>query len=258
MYFNIPKPAMEHRPPEKQAYRKDEKAIERQMQPDYDFFSMFVLGLTGTGHCLGMCGPLVVAIPGPKGQWSAHMAYHAGRLITYSLVGLVLGALSAGFVRLTSAVTQDPMIWIARLQMLITAAAALFLLVLGAQRLGLIREPRWMAMAQPNRIPGVGNALSRTLRSRDLGSIFFLGLALGLLPCGLSYAAFTRALASSDMIDGGLLTFCFGIGTLPGLLLLGTGAGALWRRHRMASDIISGLIMIAMGVSLIVRIATVS
>jgi sulfite exporter TauE/SafE len=226
------------------------------MQPDYDVVAMIALGLTGTGHCLGMCGPLVVAIPGPKGQWSAHLAYHAGRLITYTLIGMVLGALSAGFVRLTSSATQDPMIWITRLQMLITAAAALFLVVLGAQRLGLIREPRWMAVAQLNSIPGVGNALSRMLHNRDLGSIFILGLALGLLPCGLSYAAFTRALASSDMVNGGLLTFCFGIGTLPGLLLLGTGAGALWRRHRMASDIISGLIMIAMGVSLIVRITT--
>jgi sulfite exporter TauE/SafE len=217
---------------------------------------MIALGLTGTGHCLGMCGPLVVAIPGQRGQWSAHLVYHAGRLITYTLIGLVLGAVSAGFVQLTSTATQDPMIWVARLQMLITAAAALFLVVLGAQRLGLIREPRWMAMAQPNTMPGVGNALSRILHRRDLGSIFVLGLALGLLPCGLSYAAFTRALASSDMVSGGLLTFWFGVGTLPGLLLLGTGAGALWRRHRMASDIISGLIMIAMGVSLMIRMTT--
>ena len=61
-----------------------------------DLISMFFLGLLGTGHCIGMCGPLIIAIPGQTGKFSAHLAYHAGRVGTYVIVGAVMGGLGTG------------------------------------------------------------------------------------------------------------------------------------------------------------------
>ena len=77
-----------------------------------------------------------------------------------------------------------------------------------------------------------------------------LGMLMGFLPCGLSFAAFARALPSGSAWAGGTLLLAFGLGTLPGLLALGLGASGLLRRHRKHSDLLAGLLMIYMAVSL--------
>ena len=104
--------------------------------------------------------------------------------------------------------------------------------------------------------PGYSPAL-RKIRSRGNPLwLFVMGLILGLLPCGLSYAAFVRALACHSLLDGALLTLVFGLGTLPGLLILGTGAAGLWRRFRAHAEMAAGLLMIAMAASLVAEIWT--
>ena len=61
------------------------------------------------------------------------------------------------------------------------------------------------------------------------------------------------ALPAESVIKGMLLTGAFGLGTLPGLLLLGTGIGAIMRRFQRQSDILSGLLMLGMGLKLLFR-----
>jgi hypothetical protein len=77
-------------------------------------------------------------------------------------------------------------------------------------------------------------------------------MVMGLLPCGLSFGAFARALAAADMLTGAALTLLFGLGTLPGLLLLGTGLSVLARRYRRHSDLLSGIVMTAIALRLLV------
>lgn len=220
--------------------------------------AMFLLGLAGTGHCLGMCGPLVVAIPGQLDHWCAHPAYHAGRLITYTLTGTCLGGISGHLSHLAAVRTGQVLIWTARLQIMISAMAALVLLLLGLHRMGFIREPRWLAAAMPQNIPIAGGVVTRAMRHRTIPAVFLLGLMLGLLPCGLSYAAFARTLASGAMLTGTQWALAFGIGTLPGLLVLGTGAGPFLRRYRRQSEMVAGLLMIGMAVSLAADIWTMA
>ena len=229
------------------------------MSTEIDLLTMLLLGLTGTGHCLGMCGPLVAAIPGKTGKWSAHLAYHAGRLITYTVIGAGLGAVSGHLGHMAAAVQQDPrqnpLIWVARLQILVSMGAALLLLILGLHRLGFCQGSHRLAARITDNLPGIGRAISRNRRRQgSFGPVFVLGLILGMLPCGLSYAAFARTLASGGWFSGARMTLAFGLGTLPGLLFLGTSAGAVWQRHRQASEILSGLIMVGMSLMLTVRI----
>jgi sulfite exporter TauE/SafE len=73
---------------------------------------------------------------------------------------------------------------------------------------------------------------------------------MGFLPCGLSYAAFARALAAGGVSEGGALLLCFGLGTVPGLFVVGTGASGFVRRYRQYSDLLSGMLMIGIAVSL--------
>jgi sulfite exporter TauE/SafE len=213
---------------------------------------MFILGILGTGHCLGMCGPLVVAFPMRAGGFVSHLYYHAGRIVTYVAVGTAMGGLGAGVTRLVAAGGGDPLRAVARIQVGLSLAAALFLFCFGLNRLGFLREPAWMSLAVPSKIPGYRLLLGLTSEGRGRAGLLFLGMMLGFLPCGLSFAAFARALASANPWTGAALVFSFGIGTLPGLLILGTGGAGIIRRYRVQSEILAGLLMIAMAARLAV------
>jgi sulfite exporter TauE/SafE len=226
------------------------------MSPAIDYFSLVLLGLAGTGHCLGMCGPLVIALPGQYGRWQAHAIYHAGRLITYTAVGTALGGAGQGLVHLWGLSSEETMIWAARIQIGFSLPVALFLLVLGLNRLGLGSEPQWLSTAIPRLIPGYSAVMKHVLRGQSHRWLFVMGLMLGLLPCGLSYGVFARALAAGGAAQGALMAALFGFGTLPGLLLLATGAAAVWQRYRTQMEMMAGLIMIGMAFSLLLDIWT--
>jgi sulfite exporter TauE/SafE len=218
-----------------------------------DAAALFMLGLLGTGHCIGMCGPLVVALPGQTGRFSAHLAYHAGRLITYGMIGALMGAAGGGMIYMASTVGGNPMVWMSRVQVGISFLAGLFLLFFGLTRLGFVTEPQWLAIAIPNRMPGWRHLMSRAAGQRSNLDLFLLGLILGGLPCGLSYAAFATALSGAQMLSGASMALIFGLGTLPGLLAVGAGAAVFLNRFRQVADILAGLIMIGMAATLMVK-----
>ncbi len=217
---------------------------------DADMVSMFFLGLTGTGHCIGMCGPLVVAIPGQSPKFSAHLLYHLGRTVTYTITGCLMGGIGVGIAGLLAGSGADPLLVFSGIQILFSLAAAGFLFWFALSRFGLVPEPSWMTVASPDKAPGYRKAMQIALVQKRLAGMFLVGLAMGLLPCGLSFAAFARALAAQGPVHGGLLLVSFGLGTWPGLLLIGTGAAGLYRKYRKHSDILSGILMAGMAFSL--------
>ena len=227
------------------------------MTTPIDIIALFTLGVLGTGHCIGMCGPLVVALPGQTGRFSAHWAYHAGRLITYAIIGGSLGAAGSGLISLAALVGRDPLIWMVRVQACMGLLAGFLLLFFGLSRLGFVSEPRWLAIAVPTRIPGWQRLMSRAADQRSNLDLFLMGLMLGGLPCGLSYAAFAKALSSAQVLSGAAMALLFGLGTLPGLLAVGAGAALLFNRFRRHADILAGLMMLGMAAVLLVKVIEV-
>lgn len=213
-------------------------------------WSMVVLGLLGTGHCIGMCGPLIIAFPGRTGRLASHLFYHLGRIATYTVVGAVMGGIGSGLAGIAVLSGGDYAAWVARIQIGFSGLAALFLIVFGLARLEIIREPEWMSLASPGRIPGFGKIIKSATLNQGWVHLSLVGLMMGFLPCGLSFAAFSRALASGGPLRGAALVFAFGLGTMPGLLLLGTGASSLARRYQKQLDIFAGLLMIYMAAEL--------
>ena len=214
--------------------------------------SIFFLGLSGTGHCIGMCGPLVIAFPATTGRLSAHLCYHAGRISTYALAGALMGSLGLVAAKVASATGADYLTMAARTQVVFSLLAGSFLLMFGLSQLGITREPAWLSVAMLGRIPGYTTVVRSVLGKNSRLLMYITGMLMGLLPCGLSFAAFSRALALGGPFEGGLLLLVFGCGTLPGLLLIGTGASALARRYRKHFDLFSGMLMIAMAAALMV------
>jgi hypothetical protein len=211
---------------------------------DAELFSLLLMGLLGTGHCIGMCGPIVLAIPAQTGTTSAQALYNLGRITTYSAVGAFLGATGAGLADLSE---------VARIQVGVSLLTSVLLLLLGLLRLGILQEPAWLAAGSPSKIPGFRKVLQAVTVRQSRPSIFLFGLMMGFLPCGLSYGAFAMALSSGGVREGAISLLAFGLGTLPGLFFVGTGASGLIRRYRRQSDLLAGILMIAIAVSLVVK-----
>ena len=220
---------------------------------DLDLISLFMLGILGTGHCLGMCGPLVFAFPGQTGKFTSHLWYHLGRGFTYVFMGAVMGGIGLGLAGLAKAGGGDYPVWITRIQILFSILAALFLMLFGLTRLGILHEPRWLSVASPSRLPGFKKIVHAAVAEKGQWQMLLLGVMMGFLPCGLSFAAFARALPAGGPLNGGLLVLAFTLGTMPGLLLLGTGISEWVKRYRTHSDIIAGLLMIYMAIQLLIK-----
>jgi len=124
---------------------------------------------------------------------------------------------------------------------------------MGLVQLKILPEPGWLFIVNPEKIPGYPYLMRSVFQNNNFLFMVLIGMVMGFLPCGLSYAAFSRALATGKPFEGGLLLFAFGLGTFPGLLLIGTGASFLSRRYRKYFDLFSGILMIGMAASIIMK-----
>lgn len=172
-------------------------------------FAAFSLGLIGSAHCVGMCGPLVLALPleGPGiMQRSVTVGtYHAGRIMVYALGGLLFGVLGR-------------QVYLAGWQQGLSVALGVSILC-------------WVVLKGTRRRLRAGGLFGRffdrlqasTVRlwhSPGRGKFLLLGMANGLLPCGMVYMAIAAALTSQTIAQAvGFMAF-FGVGTLPMLLAL--------------------------------------
>ncbi|WP_164021355.1 sulfite exporter TauE/SafE family protein [Pyxidicoccus trucidator] len=174
------------------------------------------VGLTGSVHCLLMCGPLACAglpaVPGPERR-RAVLAYQGARVAAYTLMGGALGALGGGVTQVLSVSTRPYLPWL--------MAAAL---VASALEVGKRLRPLPGLAHVAKSIARWGANFSWTGRAGAMGAV------TPLLPCGLLYGVFAAALASGSFAGGALLLGAFALGGLPALLGAQLQAG-LWK-HR--------------------------
>lgn len=215
------------------------------------YLSLALLGLFGTGHCVGMCGPLVLALPPLSGSVFRQLLYHLGRITTYGMIGAGLGAAGAGLTAVAGA-ASDSLAVVTRVQLGVSVAVALVMGWMGLNRLGLLREPELLRRADLSRVPLLRTLQRRLVREGRGGlAALGLGLLLGFLPCGLSYGAFAATLNSGGALRGGSMTLAFGAGTLPSLLAVGTVGAAFARRHRTLFDVLAALTLIGLAASML-------
>jgi sulfite exporter TauE/SafE len=171
-------------------------------------WTAFLLGIMGSTHCVGMCGPLVLALPlSSQQKWQmlrSALQYNFGRILTYALLGLVVGILGRG-------------IFIAGFQQWLSIGLGIFLLVLVVFRINLESRFLQLPFVQQYNL-WLKRQLSKCI-NRPNGH-FLLGLLNGLLPCGLVYMALAGAVTTNDPLSGMLFMALFGLGTLPLLLSL--------------------------------------
>ena len=211
-----------------------------------DYAGVLLLGLLGTGHCVGMCGGFALAVgagaPGAGRVVARPLAYQFGKSTSYLLIGvlqLLAGTLAGGAGG------------VARAQTIASVAAAGLMVALGlAYVLEWRAPPRLAAWLAGSRVCG---ALGAVWRSPSLLKSVLIGWVNGFLPCGLSLAVllYLSSFGSAGALALGV--YVFGLGTLPGLLavsLLGRGWSASRRRGLVRA---SGVVLILFGVLTAVR-----
>lgn len=181
--------------------------------PDSGFIALFLVGLLGGTHCVGMCGGIVGALSmGGPARWSMHFAYNGGRIFSYALAGALAGALGAATLGLDQ---QWP------IRQTLFLLANLMLIALGLYLLGVTRALAFTERAGQHLWRHLQPMTRRFLPARTVAQAFPLGLLWGWLPCGLVYSALVSALSAGSAERGAALMLAFGLGTLPNLLLAG-------------------------------------
>lgn len=168
-----------------------------------------VLGAFSSLHCIGMCGPLALALPVQHlALWQqrvAALSYNTGRIVTYSVLGLLFGM-------------AGRTIYMAGFQQWLSIITGIIMLVFIVQYYFLRHawQPKWSQKLNAF----VQQLMIRLLNKERKSSFLFLGMVNGLLPCGMVYVALASALNFSKVESGVLFMAAFGAGTLPLMILL--------------------------------------
>ncbi|RDV13563.1 sulfite exporter TauE/SafE family protein [Pontibacter diazotrophicus] len=170
----------------------------------------FIFGLVGSFHCVGMCGPIAMALPfvGSSGwrYYAGRLLYNGGRIVTYTALGALAGAFGQSL----------QMAGLQQTVSIVSGILILLLLVLPAALQGKAAR----AVGTDKVMVWVRHKLGYFFQKNSLGALFMVGLLNGLLPCGFVYIALAGAI-SAPGIEGAMLYMAlFGLGTLPLMFLV--------------------------------------
>ena len=204
-----------------------------------ELVTAFVLGFAGSLHCAGMCGPIVLAMPavGPTvaTQVAGRLAYNAGRLVTYGILGVIFGSFGQ-------------LLGLVGVQRWVSVGAGILILV------GLFAWPMRNGASLVGRpVTKLKRALGTLLQRRTVGSQFLFGGLNGLLPCGLVYVACAAATATGSLVSGLQYMLLFGLGTVPMMFGLGIAGRFLHARLQGRIERVIPVALAVMGVLLILR-----
>lgn len=172
------------------------------------FVSAFFLGIVSNLHCVGMCGPIIMAIPFSKKENTTKIAeiieYHLGRIFTYALLGFLIGLIGFGFKL------------IGYLQVLSILSGIGIIIYAWRKHLNSLFNRK------SNGVPFFSffsSKMSFLFKKEIPFKLFLFGVLNGLLPCGMVYTGLITAVSTGSPIYSAYTLFFFGLGTLPGLIL---------------------------------------
>lgn len=203
-------------------------------------------GMLGSAHCLGMCGPFALAIgagqASPTANLRRQLAYSAGRIFTYAVLGAFAAFLGAEAAERVAGWTNLPA--------LLAIGAGVLLAVQGLLAAGLLPK---RGIAGHAVCPGAA-AFRSLLTSKGSLDVFLAGIFTGFLPCGLLYGMLALAASTQGVVSGLATMAIFGAGTVPAMVAAGVGGSLLGlaarrRLHAVAAWclVLTGLVSIGRG-----------
>ncbi|WP_430816184.1 sulfite exporter TauE/SafE family protein [Carboxylicivirga sp. RSCT41] len=207
----------------------------------------FIFGFLGSLHCVGMCGPLALALPLPTRSSTQKafgaLLYNFGRAFTYGILGLIFGLLGAGLK--LSGIQQ----WV--------SIACGAIMILSVVLPGVIKMPKTSNKVSNSIYSTLKKKIGDSLNRKRLSNLLVIGVLNGFLPCGLVYVAISRAVTSNTISDSVIFMVFFGLGTLPLMFAVAYFANIIKSRflHQLRKAmpvfiIILGLLFILRGLNL--------
>jgi uncharacterized protein len=211
---------------------------------------LFLGGMLGSSHCVGMCGAFAVSIgvnsSSVRSNLGRQVMYTGGRIFTYAFGGATAGYAGLKLQKLLATAFNA--------QAILAIAAGSLLVIQGLYAAGWL--PRWRRTLGGGTTCGAAGLFSSFLTAPGGWNAFLAGMLTGFLPCGLVYAYLVLAAGTGNMLHGAALMALFGAGTAPLMILTGIGSSLLsirWRSRllRLAAlcVIVTGLITFGRGVS---------
>ncbi|MBQ1705493.1 MAG: sulfite exporter TauE/SafE family protein [Clostridia bacterium] len=201
------------------------------------FVAIFLAGLLTSPHCVGMCGGILLGqSAGSRSPALASSSYNAGRVLSYTLVGAIFGALGT-VIRYTISVKS-----------MVFTMLGLAVALLGLNMWGLLPGLRALFPEQNSAC-----RLSVDTRGRFAGRPLVIGLLTGVMPCGPLYAMWLHAITGGSAAYGAMSMLAFSLGTVPLMLLFGAVGSILpkkWNKYLLKG---SAVIVVAMGLKMLIR-----
>lgn len=170
-------------------------------------FSALAVGFFGSAHCIGMCGPIAIALPVPNSNAfnfiAGRILYNIGRIFTYSFLGALFGLLGSRIV-------------IAGFQQFVTIFLGVIILLVVLTPFKYKAKVTQHKLIQKITLP-IKSGIGELFKQGTIPSMFLIGVLNGFLPCGLVYIAIAGAIASGDAVSGMLYMILFGLGTFPAM-----------------------------------------
>lgn len=167
--------------------------------------SALILGLLGSLHCVGMCGPIAFMLPVDRSNSFKKVSqigvYHIGRLLAYSIIGLVFGLVGKSLY----------IFGIQQQLSIIIGVLMIVIVILPHKTIGKynLSKPLYKIISK------VKTSLGKALKKKTADTFLTIGFLNGFLPCGLVYMAVFGAVATGSLIEGSLYMVLFGLGTIP-------------------------------------------
>ena len=216
---------------------------------------LFVIGLITSVHCIAMCGGINLsqtlqkdtATEISKVMFRNTLEYNIGRVVSYTVIGGVLGAVGAlagiGSSLQTSTLFQG----------ILKLFAGIIMVVMGVNMRGIFPGLRRLTIHIPN-----FNKKTKQKSGRKPRTPFFIGLCNGLMPCGPLQSMQVVALASGNPLAGALSMLCFSLGTVPLMLGFGSVVSMLGKRFTRQVLKAGAILVVVMGLSMMVQGGTLS
>lgn len=213
-----------------------------------EIFAAFFIGLVGSLHCIGMCGPIAIALPVPDSNnlsfLTGRILYNLGRVVTYSFLGAILGLVGS---KIALAGAQQ-------IVSIVLGVVIIIIAVLLPQKFKnyFAQHPVIQKLAHP-----LKSNIGVLFKKGTFSAMFLIGILNGFLPCGLVYVALAGAIASGDAISGAVVMILFGLGTVPAMFaasvfgkFINIGIRTKIRKAVPVLAIILGVIFILRGMNL--------
>ena len=204
----------------------------------------FLMGLIGSVHCIGMCGPLVMAIPishqSNFQKWVSILLYHFGKISSYTVLGILLGLFGSSL----------PLFGLQEnLSLVIGSIMLLYVLYV------FVIKSKWGIPFLKSNIlyTLIIKKMGALFKSKNSSSFYLIGFLNGLLPCGMIYVALTSAIATQSVLQGGMIMAFFGLGTMPALIMVAIGGQYMDRTVRTKLQSLLPVFIFSMGILLILR-----